>query len=52
MTQRACVFISNVDDSEVRRECNGSQSFNFSRSAQKNTKEEDEYGQIFIPRTS
>lgn len=31
MTQRTCIFISDVDDSEVRSECNGSQSFNFSR---------------------
>ena len=40
MTQRACVFISDVDDPEVRSECSGSQSFNFSRSVQKET----EYG--------
>jgi len=35
MTQRACVFISDVDDSEVRSDCNGSQSFNVARSARK-----------------
>ena len=40
MTQRACVFIPNVDDSEVRSDCNGSQSFNFSRSVQNEHKNE------------
>ena len=45
MTQRACVFISNVDDSEVRSECNGSQSFNCSRSVQRT---HIEHGQSYI----
>ena len=46
MTQRACVFIPNVDDSEVRSDCKGSQSFNFSRSVKNEHK--NEYGH---PRT-
>ena len=44
MTQRACVLIAGVEVSEVRSDCKGSQSFNFSRSAQ----EHGEYACIIL----